>query len=294
MTPDSGAGSPNPPLNEEERTRLNEKAEAASKEVRDRQAQRGQADQETTQGNSAQKPEQEVSREREAQMKGLVNTDEFKRKVQAERDERFKREVGLFIAQSSPSQRAILQDELDKASGKVQPVAVRDLHAELHANEAAKIDKAAADVATRQAPLPPPGVASRPDVLDQSQYEKLDGQWRMCLGMSGGHMAYRWLSMAEAQSLGLEKTDPVPSDADLGAVGVGSGSIGYGAGVPGEPGPHGVPESEGYIVSGSGRRVPIPKEHHAGVRGVSERIEDLGKWPDDPRLDVDQKKEPGA
>lgn len=294
MTPDDQQPASNPPLTPEERTRLNERADAASKEVRDRQAQRGEASQGTaTQAPPDEKPTQEVARERaagqQAGMKSLVDTEEFKRKVQAERDNQFRHEVGLFVSRASPTQRKILQDELDKASGKVQPIPQRDLHAELHANEAAKIDKAAADVATRQ--VPPLPFANRPDVLDMSQYERIGDQWRMSLGMVNGHMAYRWLSVDEARELGLEKLSEVPNDEDLGQAGVGSGSIGYGAGVPSEPGPHGVPESPGYIVGGDGRRVPIPQGHHGGVRGVSERIADLGDWP---AKDVDDKKEPGA
>lgn len=286
MTPDDQPPASNPPLTPEERTRLNERADAASKEVRERQAQRGEA----SQTPPEEKPTQEVARERaagqQAGMKSLVDTEEFKRKVQAERDNQFRHEVGLFVSRASPTQRKILQDELDKVSGKVQPVPQRDLHAELHANEAAKIDKAAADVATRQAPPLP--FANRPDVLDMSQYERIGEQWRMSLGMVNGHMAYRWLSVDEARELGLEKLSEVPNDADMGQAG---GGVQEGTNPGRVPGPHGVPESPGYIVGGDGRRVPIPQGHHGGIRGVSERIADLGDWP---AKDVDDKKEPGA
>jgi len=254
------------------------------------------------QPSQEQKPTQEAAHERQARVgiassgvqqptEALVNTDEFKRKVEEERNAMFKRQVREFIARSSPEQRKILQDELDKAKsftqegGKVQPILQRDLHAELHANEAAKIDRAAADVATRQAPGPAPGVVAQPDVLDMTQYEKIGDQWRMCLGMQSGHMAHRWLSTAEALALGLdgEKEEEVPSPRDL------RGQAGGSA-----PGPHGVPESEGYLVGGDGRRIPIPEEHHGGLLpgagGAVDRGADLTPWSGEG-LDPTRKKE---
>lgn len=121
--------------------------------------------------------------------------------------ERFRLMIRNSLAHMTPEQRTCVAEEVARVQ-LVDLAKVPDLHRELQANEAAKIDKAAADVATRQAPLleggVPVGPVGGPDVLDMSQYEKVGEQWRMCLGSVAGQMQYRWLSTAEAKSLGLE------------------------------------------------------------------------------------------
>lgn len=123
--------------------------------------------------------------------------------------DRFRLMIRNSLAHMTPEQRTCVAEEVARVQ-LVDLAKVPDPHRELQMNEAAKIDKAAADVATRQAP-PLPGSegtlvgADGPgDVLDMSQYEKVGEQWRMCLGSVAGQMQYRWLSTAEAKSLGLE------------------------------------------------------------------------------------------
>ncbi len=144
--------------------------------------------------------------------------------------------------QEDTAQRAAYDQKEPRAGQQVDP------HAQLKANEAAKIDKAAAEVGTTAVTLGralTPGSALPGTVvwgetpcdatIDGLTYHKIGEQWRVHLGNIAGHDQYRWLSTKEAQELGLEKMEEVPSARDLGNAPL-QRDLQPGPGWDGEPG----------------------------------------------------------
>lgn len=125
--------------------------------------------------------------------------------------DRFRLMIRNSLAHMTPEQRTCVAEEVARVQ-LVDLAKVPQPHAELQANEADKVKRAEEAVRPRIPPAPPVageegtllGAGGPGDVLDMSQYEKVGEQWRMCLGSVAGQMQYRWLSTAEAKSLGLE------------------------------------------------------------------------------------------
>lgn len=125
--------------------------------------------------------------------------------------ERFRLMIRNSLAHMTPEQRTCVAEEVARVQ-LVDLAKVPQPHAELQANEADKVKRAEEAVRPRIPAAPPVageegtlvGADGPGNVLDMSQYEKVGEQWRMCLGSVAGQMQYRWLSTAEAKSLGLE------------------------------------------------------------------------------------------
>lgn len=175
----------------------------------------------------------------------------------------FRQQVGPLAASLTPEQRMILAQELrkhedsgpanlpeslltDAIAESVTGTASRldqvlaDPHAQLNANEAAKLASAEAGVTARQAPIPErlwqPGEVNWEDVdhtcatIDGVLYVKVGDQWKVELGHVGGHAQSRWLSKQDAIKAGLEEDPDAPkADPDAPTYGVDQGTGGLGA-----------------------------------------------------------------
>lgn len=170
---------------------------------------------------SARKAQYEEARGVEARRQDQAKADQQKQADQGEEKvnpltgksdaDRFRLMIRNSLAHMTPEQRTCVAEEVARVQ-LVDLAKVPQPHAELQANEADKVKRAEEAVRPRIPPAPPVageegtlvGAGGPGDVLDMSQYEKVGEQWRMCLGSVAGQMQYRWLSTAEATSLGLE------------------------------------------------------------------------------------------
>lgn len=161
------------------------------------------------------------------------STDVAKAQAVETRMKLFRQQVGPLVGSLTSEQRIMLAQELRKYdkldlgppnAGGAEPVTVGDPHAQLNANEAAKVSTAEAEVAQRQGLMADtlkhyPGEVLWEDyqhtcaTIDGVLYTKIGDQWQVQMGHAGGQPQARWLSKQDAVRAGLEP-DPEATKAD--------------------------------------------------------------------------------